>query len=139
MTMTLTDVDEMLTTVDTCRLLHCSRSTLNRYVARGLLAPVRLSARKNLFRRVDLDALLAGQINSDATTIVAALTLMAEAHAEEERPLCPSCAKRRVSRGVGICTYCQQNQEAQLQHKRNWWDKTGSSQRTARRLASGDV
>lgn len=128
--------EELLTTREVCTLLRCHRNTLVNYINRGMVAPIRITSRRNLFRRDEIDHLLSRHATTDAEVVRGALELLAEQHAEEERPLCPSCAKRRVSRGLGICTYCQQNADAQLQHKRNWWDKTGSSRRAAQRQAS---
>ena len=138
-TMVAVPNDVMLTTRDVCLVLRCHRNTVVNYVRRGLLAPVRITTRKNLFRESDVAALIDRVADDDAATIRAAMALLAEAHAEDQRPLCPSCAKRRVNRSASLCTWCEQNAETQLLHKRNWWDKTGSKQRVERREAAAGV
>lgn len=141
--MSATDTIEqrVLTTAETCAVLKISRKTLNRWVDRGLLAPIRLTARTNRFYVRDVDRLLAERsaTSADAAVIRGALELLAEQHAEDQRPLCPSCVKRRVNRSGSLCTWCEQNAEAQLLHKRNWWERKGSAQRSERRAAAADV
>lgn len=124
--------DRMLTTAETCQLLRCSRRTLNNYINRGRITPVRISQRRNLYRYTDLEQLLQPE-QSDAEIIRQALQSIAEHHADEQRPLCPDCGRRRVNRGQSICTYCQQNREAQLEHKRRWWEAHGNDNRARRR------
>jgi excisionase family DNA binding protein len=131
--MTVIDEPQLLTTSEVCALLRCHRNTIANLVARGRLAPIRISARRVLYRQADLDRLVGLPTASDAVTIIAALGYMAEQAAEEQRSLCPACGKRRVNRGASMCTWCEQNREVQLLHKRNWWDQHGNDWRHERK------
>jgi excisionase family DNA binding protein len=131
--MSIVVVEDLFTTSETCELLRCSRRTLVNLVARGRLAPVRVSARRNLFRRSDLERFVTENTNDDAEVFRDAFAFLAERQAEEDRPLCPSCTKRRVNRGANRCIRCQEQYELQLSHKRKWWTAHGSERRAAER------
>lgn len=75
-----------------------------------------------------------------ATVLAAALEGLAEGWAEEKRPLCPSCARRRVNPGGSLCTFCVEQAELQLAHKRKWWDAHGveAKQRQREKRDRGD-
>jgi len=68
-----------------------------------------------------------------------AMQRLAERQAEEDRPLCPSCTKRRVNRGASLCTPCQEQHELQLAHKRKWWNAHGTERKKARAAASAEM
>jgi excisionase family DNA binding protein len=133
MTITVMPGADLLTTAEACQQLRISRMTLWRYVKDGRISPIRLSPRAVRYRPEDLDAITIDHIDNDAETIRTAFQFLAERHAEEQRPLCPSCGKRRVNRGASQCTWCQQNHETQLLHKRRWWDANGNTWRDQRR------
>jgi hypothetical protein len=124
---------EMLTTMEVCGVLQCSRRTVVNYISRGLLSPARLSQRKNLFRADEIMQLVERHTNNDAAVVRAALALLAEHHAEDKRPMCSDCQQRRVRPGTEKCTPCHEAAELQLQHKLNWWHKTGSAARSEAR------
>lgn len=52
-----------------------------------------------------------------------ALLGLAEAWADDERPLCPSCAHRRVPTGKDLCDICRERREAVVREKRTWWNE----------------
>jgi hypothetical protein len=60
-----------------------------------------------------------------ATVLACALEGLAEGWAEDKRPLCPSCTRRRVNAAGSLCTFCVEQAELQLHHKRKWWDAHG--------------
>lgn len=74
-----------------------------------------------------------------AAVLGAALEYMAETWAEEERPLCSTCGRRRVGRGRSECLWCEQNREAMLLHKRRWWNSHGNEWRAERRATDAGV
>lgn len=77
--------------------------------------------------------IVAGDGEDPAFIIACALERLAEEWADDERGLCSRCGRRRVARGHTFCTWCDQQFEAQLEHKRRWWDNHGNEQRLARR------
>jgi len=99
-----------------------------------LLVPVKFMGH-NRFKGEDLVQFIAEQTHDDVAVIRGALQMLSEAHAEEDRQLCPSCTKRRVNRGHSMCTRCEEQHELQLAHKRKWWDKHGAERRAAQRQA----
>jgi excisionase family DNA binding protein len=124
---------ELLSSGQVCALLNISRATLGRWTRSGDLVVVRISSRANRFRRADIAAFLENLTGPGRdATVEAALTLMAETQAGEQRPLCPSCGKRRVNRGASECSWCTQRAEDERRQKRRWWDETGSEQRAER-------
>jgi excisionase family DNA binding protein len=125
---------DLLTTAEACQLLRCHRNTLINMANRGQLAPIRLNQRRILYRRSDIETLLdPPAAHSDALTVAAALQRIAEQHAAEQRPLCTECGRRRVNRGHSFCTYCEQSIEAQLEHKRRWWEANNAAANAAKR------
>jgi excisionase family DNA binding protein len=131
--MTTMTIDQMLTTNEACDVLRCSRQTLLRLARRGMLAPVRMNARRNLYRSADIEALIDRQSSDDAAVIRDALVHLAERHAEDKRPICPGCTKRRVNPGGSFCTWCVEQQELQLHHKLTWWSKHGTEAKQRQR------
>lgn len=123
----------LLTAAEVCEHLQVA--------SKGEITPIRASSHRTLYRRADIDRWLAKpQQRLVALEAHEALELLALAQAEDERPLCPGCGRRRVNRGgSGLCTYCEQQQDLQLTHKREWWTKTGSARRaqTKKEAASG--
>jgi hypothetical protein len=118
-------VTQLLTTQEACVELRCCRRTVVRYISRGLLSPIRVNQRRNLFRSDEIDVLVQRQINSDAVVIRSALVLLAEHQAEDKRPSCKKCGVRRVRPGSELCTPCHEAEDLQLAHKRKWWDDNG--------------
>jgi hypothetical protein len=95
-----------------------------------LLVPVKFMGH-NRFKGEDLVQFIAEQTHDDVAVIRGALMMLSEAHAEEDRELCPSCTKRRVNRGHSLCTRCEEQHELQLAHKRKWWNEKGTHRRSA--------
>lgn len=124
--------NRLYSTREVCVFLNCSRQTVTRLVSRGLLVPVQYMGH-NRFQGEDIVQLVVSRTHDDATIIRGALALLSETHAEEDRPLCPSCTKRRVNRGHSMCTRCEEQHELQLSHKRKWWDAHGADRRKAQR------
>jgi excisionase family DNA binding protein len=129
----LTVLDRLLTTAQTCEMLGVSRMTLHRWRTAGRVPVVRLPNGTVRYRSTDIDAFIADRVDDDAVIIAAALTGIAERQAEEQRPLCPSCGKRRVNRGASMCMWCEQQRDQQLEHKRRWWDAHGVERKHERR------
>lgn len=129
---------DLLTTAETCEQLRISRMTLFRWATEGRIAPIRLSARANRWRRADVEALCV--VDDSAVVLRGALELLAEEHANEKRVLCPGCGHRRVNPGGDLCTPCDEQTKLQLSHKRKWWDANGAAakerQRAKRAAAS---
>lgn len=132
---TSTATEQSLTTAEACQRLRISRTTLWRLVQAGKLHPVRITATKTLYSSSEVDRLANADPGDDLATIRAAYAFLAERHAEERRPICPSCGKRRVNQGASLCTWCVEQHELQLHHKRVWWDKHGQDNRLQRRHA----
>ena len=64
-----------------------------------------------------------------------ALALLAEQRAEDERPLCPGCGRRRVNRGRDLCGPCEDTADRQREHKLKWWNEKGADRRAQAREA----
>jgi excisionase family DNA binding protein len=127
----------LLTTSQACATLNISRATLYRYIAAGRITPIRLSNRAVRYDPAELRRfVVASTAWTDPAVIVAAMTLIAEEQAEEQRPLCPKCGRRRVNRGGSLCTWCVEQHEVQLLHKRNWWDEHGNDWRRERKATA---
>ena len=126
---------ELLTTAEACTYLRIGRVTLWKLVTAGRIDVIRRNSRCNLYTREALDAYIADLDYDEAAVLKATVERIAERQAEEQRPLCPSCGKRRVNRGASMCLWCEQQHEAQLEHKRKWWNAHGQENRRARREA----
>ena len=131
--MTITTIDRLLTPNQVCQQLAISRMTLWRYVQQGRIPEIRLGARSVRYRASDIETLINRHLHDDRHIQRLAIQRMAETQAEETRPLCPDCGKRRVNRNASICTYCIQRRDLQLMHKRNYWTKKGSADRKAQK------
>lgn len=130
--------DQLLSTAQVCALLCVVPRTLRRYVGKGELLPVRLTSRTNRYRVGDVAQYIVEHTEAESCdeVVTQALAFLAERQAEEERPLCPSCARRRVNRGNDVCTVCKQQAEDERHYKRNWWDEHGAQQRADKKRAS---
>ena len=144
--MTMVEVDDdhrLITTRQAYELLTVSRRGFFNLVGRGELKPIILGPRTHRYRLSDVIDLIerrSGRSREDV--VAAALQFMAERNAEEERALCPRCTKRRVNRGGSFCTFCEQERETQLLHKRNWYEANADSfneSKRAKRKESNDA
>jgi excisionase family DNA binding protein len=130
--------EQLLTVPEVCALLRVSRMTLNRWARNGTLEPLHVGRGVRYELTAIVDFIHGDRPDADMDDIVAgALALLEEQRAEDERPLCPACGRRRVNRGRSVCTQCEEAAERQRAHKMKWWVEKGDAQRRQRRLETG--
>lgn len=122
--MTITPV-ALLTTAQVCDQLQISRVTVWRWAQAGRLNPIRITSRSTRYQSDDIQALIDNDPDGDIATLRDAVQLMAEQQAQETRPLCPECGKRRVNRQGSHCKHCTQQREDDLMDKLAWYQKQG--------------
>ena len=129
--MTMVEVNDehrLITTRQAYELLTVSRSSFFNLLGRGELKPIVLGPRIRRYRLSDIIDLIEKRSGRSREDIVeAAFQFMAERQAEEERALCPRCTRRRVNRSGSFCTFCEQEHETQLLHKRAWYEKNADA------------
>jgi excisionase family DNA binding protein len=133
------DSELALTTAETCERLKVSRTTVWRLVQAGKLTPVRVTQRTTLYSAAEVERFASTDPDDHLGVLKAAFSFLSEAHAEDERELCPQCTLRRVNRGRDWCTYCEERYELQKSHKRKWWNEKGTQLRTAQRQAEAQA
>jgi predicted DNA-binding transcriptional regulator AlpA len=135
--MTMVEVDNehrLITTRQAYELLTVSRRGFFNLVGRGELKPIVLGPKTHRYRLSDIIDLIEKRSGRSRDDIVeAAFQFMAERQAEEERALCPRCTRRRVNRSGSFCTFCEQERETQLLHKRNWYQANATDFNEAKR------
>ena len=105
---------------------------MTRWIARGIIARTQPGGmRKNMFEESEIERLKRDSFLDDEVVARGAMQQLAEMHAEEERPMCPDCGRRRMSKDASFCTVCLERRERQREHKRNWWNKHGADLRRA--------
>jgi hypothetical protein len=68
-----------------------------------------------------------------ATVLAAALEALAESWADDVRPVCGGCGRRRVNSRGSLCQWCTEQHERDLHSKMKWWEANGSEWRAGRR------
>ena len=135
----VSDEHRLITTAQAYELLTVSRRSFFRLLARGELKPIILGPKTRRYRLSDVIDLIEKRSGKSRDDIVeAAFQFMAERQAEEERALCPRCTRRRVNRSGSFCTFCEQERETQLLHKRNWYEANAAEFNAGKRAKRKD-
>lgn len=123
---------DLLTTTQMCNRLQVSRMTLWRLVKAGHIIPVYITDSLVRYPATEIDRLVAASAAAldDEAILRTALRGIAEAAAEDERPMCTGCGRRRSSRNGGPCSYCADAEEIDRMHKRDWWNRNKPSRTT---------
>ncbi len=74
----------------------------------------------------------------EPTVLAMALERMAEAWAQDARPLCPECGQRRMSRGKSVCPACAEQRQDLLAKRLRWWNAHGAEWSAARKRRGSD-